>query len=260
MVKCLIRISTRVNVHLRMINHCYRDVKVRVLSLGPRLLGKALGVLPLYPAITSHQEPLPAFPLPTVPQPSVLSSRSSESLRDSTHSIPVHSISHSDSFILHSYSHVIESSNDGEAIAEDNCSTIDGVLPTPVAKLTAHHANDVPYNTLDKKEAKQCTTALRDPVEPQTTESNELVVPVIREVESLNKFVLSILSLLGVTTGLLFVLLFLLILIESDLDVALLRDIRQTPEFEQFHYGYFCPLRRWFACKLHWMGGLLINK
>lgn len=51
MVKCLIRIKTKVNVHLRMINHCYRDVKVRVLSLGPRLLGKALGVLPLLPAL-----------------------------------------------------------------------------------------------------------------------------------------------------------------------------------------------------------------
>lgn len=51
MVKCLIRIKTKVNVHLRMINHCYRDVKVRVLSLGPRLLGKALGVLPLFPAL-----------------------------------------------------------------------------------------------------------------------------------------------------------------------------------------------------------------
>lgn len=51
MVKCLIRIKTKVNVHLRMINHCYRDVKVRVLSLGPRLLGRALGVLPLFPAL-----------------------------------------------------------------------------------------------------------------------------------------------------------------------------------------------------------------
>ena len=51
MVKCLIRIKTKVNVHLRMINHCYRDVKVRVLSLGPRLMGKALGILPLFPAL-----------------------------------------------------------------------------------------------------------------------------------------------------------------------------------------------------------------
>lgn len=51
MVKCLIRIKTKVNVHLRMINHCYRDVNVRVLSMGPRLLGKVLGVLPLFPAL-----------------------------------------------------------------------------------------------------------------------------------------------------------------------------------------------------------------
>ena len=51
MVKCLIRIKTTVNVHLCMINHCYRDVKVRVLSLGPRLLGKALGMMPLLPAL-----------------------------------------------------------------------------------------------------------------------------------------------------------------------------------------------------------------
>lgn len=68
MVKCLIRITTRVNVHLRMINHCYRDVKVRVLSLGPRMLGKAMGVLPLYPALTGLQDPASggSSPLPGV--------------------------------------------------------------------------------------------------------------------------------------------------------------------------------------------------
>lgn len=71
MVKCLIRITTRVNVHLRMINHCYRDVKVRVLSLGPRMLGKALGVLPLYPALTGQQESARATPLPGTPLPCV---------------------------------------------------------------------------------------------------------------------------------------------------------------------------------------------
>lgn len=83
----------------------------------------------------------------------------------------------------------------------------------------------------------------------------------LSEVEQVNKFVLSVLRLLLVTIGLLFVLLLLLIILtESDLDVAFLRDIRQTPEFEQFHSEYFCPLRRWFACKLRWVGGLLIDK
>ncbi|XP_066499226.1 FERM domain-containing protein 3 [Hoplias malabaricus] len=42
----------------------------------------------------------------------------------------------------------------------------------------------------------------------------------------------------------------LLVLLESDLDVSFLQDIRQTPEFEQFHYEYYCPLRRWLLCKL----------
>lgn len=50
-MKCLIRIKTTVNVHLRMVNHCYREVNVRVLSLGPRLLGRALGLVPLFPAL-----------------------------------------------------------------------------------------------------------------------------------------------------------------------------------------------------------------
>lgn len=71
MVKCLIRITTRVNVHLRMINHCYRDVKVRVLSLGPRMLGKALGVLPLYPSLTGQEESASVTPLPGTPLPPV---------------------------------------------------------------------------------------------------------------------------------------------------------------------------------------------
>lgn len=52
-------------------------------------------------------------------------------------------------------------------------------------------------------------------------------------------------------TGLLVILLpLLLVLLESDLDISFLHDIRQTPEFEQFHYEYYCPLRRWFLCKL----------
>uniref|UniRef100_A0A673NBX7 FERM domain-containing protein n=1 Tax=Sinocyclocheilus rhinocerous TaxID=307959 RepID=A0A673NBX7_9TELE len=55
-------------------------------------------------------------------------------------------------------------------------------------------------------------------------------------------------------TGLLMILLpLLLVLLESDLDISFLHDIRQTPEFEQFHYEYYCPLRRWFLCKLELM-------
>ncbi len=56
-----------------------------------------------------------------------------------------------------------------------------------------------------------------------------------------------------VTVLLMILLPLLLVLLESDLDISFLHDIRQTPEFEQFHYEYYCPLRRWFLCKLELM-------
>ncbi|XP_052459562.1 FERM domain-containing protein 3 [Carassius gibelio] len=65
---------------------------------------------------------------------------------------------------------------------------------------------------------------------------------------------LSAARLVVMATGLLVILLpLLLVLLESDLDISFLHDIRQTPEFEEFHYEYYCPLRRWFLCKLELM-------
>uniref|UniRef100_A0A3B3QFW6 FERM domain-containing protein 3 n=1 Tax=Paramormyrops kingsleyae TaxID=1676925 RepID=A0A3B3QFW6_9TELE len=62
----------------------------------------------------------------------------------------------------------------------------------------------------------------------------------------------SLARLLALALGLLMILLpLLLLLLESDIDVSFLREIRQTPEFEQFHYEYYCPLRRWVVCKIN---------
>ncbi|KAG8012642.1 FERM domain-containing protein 5 [Nibea albiflora] len=269
MVKCLIRITTRVNVHLRMINHCYRDVKVRVLSLGPRMLGKALGVLPLYPALTGQQEsgsvsPLPGTPLPCVQPPGL------ESLRDSAHSTPVRSVSHGDSFMPRSRSQATDPSERTAVISDEAYSPSDSVLPTPVAEhsmelAASRQINGAPCSIEEEKESEAGTPTRGEGgdfgAEGRSAQEGAGGDTALSEVEQVNKFVLSVLRLLLVTIGLLFVLLLLLIILtESDLDIAFLRDIRQTPEFEQFHYEYFCPLRRWFACKLRWVGGLLINK
>ena len=55
----------------------------------------------------------------------------------------------------------------------------------------------------------------------------------------------------AVVTGVLLVVVpTLLLLLESDIDVSFLHEIRQTPEFQQFHYEYYCPLRRWALCKI----------
>ncbi|KAG7269732.1 hypothetical protein CRUP_006145 [Coryphaenoides rupestris] len=279
MVKCLIRITTRVNVHLRMVNHCYRDVKVRVLSLGPRLLGKALGVLPLYPSLTGpppETYPGSASPAPPgIPLSCIQAGRAPglESLRDSAHSTPVRSVSHGDSFMTRSRSQAADVGGRGSAVISDEAySPSDSVLPTPVASehrsmelaaAAARQANGASSIEEEMESEAGTPTAGGELTEVDADgrpTSLLLAGKPLNEVEQVNKFVLSVLRLLLVTVGLLFVLLLLLIVLtESDLDVAFLSDIRQTPEFEQFHYEYFCPLRRWFACKLRWAGSLLIK-
>lgn len=283
MVKCLIRIKTKVNVHLRMVNHCYRDVKVRVLSLGPRLLGRALGVLPLFPALPggsttsgsgpgSRQNSRMPSSLAVPPlmhgcgQPAI--NAGLESLRDSAHSTPVRSVSHGDSF-MSSRGQMVDGSeaSTSAVISDEAYSPSDSVLPTPVAEHempVARHLNGAPCSIDEEKEAEAAS------MEGQAAvfRPGRRVLRTVRskssshnDVEELNKFILSVLRLFLVTIGLLFALLLLLIMLtESDLDIAFLRDIRKTPEFQQFHFEYFCPLRRWFACKLRWMGGFLISK
>lgn len=193
-----------------------------------------------------------------------------ESLRDSAHSTPVRSVSHGDSF-MSSRGHLEDGSEASTSgvIADETYSPSDSVLPTPVAERgvelpSARHLNGTPCSH-DEKETE--ARALR---EGQVGEfrAGRKALRMVRsrpsqggDVEDLNKFILSVLRLFLVTIGLLFALLLLLIMLtESDLDIAFLRDIRKTPEFQQFHFEYFCPLRRWFACKLRWMGGFLVSK
>ncbi|XP_051822375.1 FERM domain-containing protein 3 isoform X1 [Antechinus flavipes] len=73
-----------------------------------------------------------------------------------------------------------------------------------------------------------------------------------------NPFVKSFSRLLVVGLGLLlFVFPLLLVLLESGIDLSFLCEIRQTPEFEQFHYEYYCPLKEWVARKINFILYLL---
>ncbi|XP_062237764.1 FERM domain-containing protein 3 isoform X2 [Platichthys flesus] len=69
--------------------------------------------------------------------------------------------------------------------------------------------------------------------------------------ERVNACVLSVARFVAVVMGVLLVTVpTLLLLLESDIDVSFLHEIRQTPEFDQFHYEYYCPFRRWILCKI----------
>ncbi|KAL8197365.1 UNVERIFIED_CONTAM: FERM domain-containing protein 5 [Gekko kuhli] len=191
-----------------------------------------------------------------------------ESLRDSAHSTPVRSTSHSDAFLPRSESGRAESSERVAIISDEIYSPSDSVLPTPVAEhslelmLLSRQINGAPCSIEEEKESEANTPTA---AEAQGGELRALCQGTARrrgqaQAEQVNKFLLSVLRLLLVTVGLLFVLLLLLIVLtESDLDVAFFHDIRQTPEFEQFHYQYFCPLRRWFACKIRFVLSLLLD-
>uniref|UniRef100_A0A3P8QK51 FERM domain-containing protein 5 n=1 Tax=Astatotilapia calliptera TaxID=8154 RepID=A0A3P8QK51_ASTCA len=188
----------------------------------------------------------------------------------SAHSTPVRSVSHGESFIPRSRSQVADTSEGMAVISDEAYSPSDSVLPTPVAEhsmelAVSRQINGAPCSIEEEKESEASTSMHGERgdfgADSRSAQEGAGGDSALSEVEQVNKFVLSVLRLLLVTIGLLFVLLLLLIILtESDLDIAFLTDIRQTPEFEQFHYEYFCPLRRWFACKLRWVGGLLINK
>ncbi|XP_004687910.1 PREDICTED: FERM domain-containing protein 5 isoform X1 [Condylura cristata] len=188
-----------------------------------------------------------------------------ESLRDSAHSTPVRSSSHGDTFLPHVRSSRADSNERVAVIADEAYSPADSVLPTPVAEhslelmLLSRQINGATCSIEEEKESEASTPTAAD-VEALGGELRALCQGHGGPEEQVNKFVLSVLRLLLVTMGLLFVLLLLLIILtESDLDIAFFRDIRQTPEFEQFHYQYFCPLRRWFACKIRSVVSLLID-
>ncbi|KAM6202843.1 FERM domain-containing protein 5 isoform 3-T3 [Rhynchocyon petersi] len=189
-----------------------------------------------------------------------------ESLRDSAHSTPVRSSSHGDTFLPHVRSSRADSNERVAVIADEAYSPADSVLPTPVAEhslelmLLSRQINGATCSIEEEKESEASTPTAAE-VEALGGDLRALCHRHGRpEEEQVNKFVLSVLRLLLVTMGLLFVLLLLLIILtESDLDIAFFRDIRQTPEFEQFHYQYFCPLRRWFACKIRSVVSLLID-
>ncbi|XP_068613904.1 FERM domain-containing protein 3-like, partial [Brachionichthys hirsutus] len=77
------------------------------------------------------------------------------------------------------------------------------------------------------------------------------VLSLLSSNERVNTFVLSVARFAAVVAGVLLVTVpTLLLLLESDIDVSFLHEIRQTPEFEQFHYEYYCPLRRWILCRI----------
>ncbi|KAM3927225.1 FERM domain-containing protein 5 [Leptodactylus fuscus] len=172
-----------------------------------------------------------------------------ESLRDSAHSTPVRSSDNIDA---------LSPCTSRETIISDEAYTpCSSILPTPVCESNlelsiGQQVNGTTCSTQDEESDLAAPSIPDLEIPPPALPGPERASQQEPEAEQANKFLQSVLRLLAVTLCLLLALLLLLVILaESDLELAFLRDIRLTPEFQQFHYQYFCPLRRWVSCKLH---------
>ncbi|KAI5617770.1 FERM domain-containing protein 5 isoform X4 [Silurus asotus] len=254
MVKCLIRIKTKVNIHLRMINHCYRDVKVRVLTLGPRLLGNVLGALPIIPSLpeSSSSSGISLSPYGR-------SQRATDSLPIRSLSTPDHSIASSPS-LLSTNSTGPECGNEEAKISEGTYKPSSNVFPTPEFVSTLDQEVEDP-ESVTPKGATLAQSVSHKPGGRASNLGNLKPSTGGSETHQTCEIIGLLARLVLVTlASLLAILLVLIAITESKLDVLFLRDIRETPEFQQLHYTYFCPLRRWLTCTLRWIGVHLIKE
>ncbi|XP_078071525.1 FERM domain-containing protein 3 [Mustelus asterias] len=156
-----------------------------------------------------------------------------------------------------------ENSEEALTISEQVYNPSASVLPTPVEDggidllFNSHPLGNQrdeggSYDELDENE-----TALLIAKEEELKEVKQVLASnfdLLTSNKHLNAMAKSFVNLLLVGLGLmLFAFPLLLVLLESDIDASFLREIRQTPEFEQFHNEYYCPLRQWLACKVHYI-------
>uniref|UniRef100_A0A3Q3VPM3 FERM domain containing 3 n=1 Tax=Mola mola TaxID=94237 RepID=A0A3Q3VPM3_MOLML len=218
-LRCQVKITTRRSLHLRIANHTARDVYVRLVGHGGHVADINTG-LPrntleqsktgFTNLLTNNNKPLPSSPCA-----SMLPSPADDSQRgvDLLFSSPVQS--------------------PAKLLRELHAD------PEIQAQLEAERERDRAYERTRLAARGRTGGVLSSSL--RLLSSNHRV----------NACVLSAARLVAVLMGVLLVTVpTLLLLLESDMDVSFLHDIRQTPEFEQFHFEYYCPLRRWVLCKI----------
>ncbi|XP_031413273.1 FERM domain-containing protein 3 [Meleagris gallopavo] len=237
MVKCLVKIQTKRSIHLRMVNHCNKEVCIRLLRHGSKITARRADIQ------------LPKEDEISVP---VTSSSPVKNSGDST-------------------DHAIEQ----EEKMKEEPLTISELVYNPSASLLPTPVDDeidMLFDTCPRAENEKDDT---DSFEELEADENAFMIAEEEELKEarralrwsydfvmgnieVNAFVKSFSRLLLVGLGLLLLVFpLLLVLLESDLQISFLHEIRQTPEFQQFHIEYYCPLRQWVACKINFICDML---
>ncbi|XP_044514387.1 FERM domain-containing protein 3 [Gracilinanus agilis] len=238
MVKCLVKIQTRRSLHLHMVNHCSNNIFVRLLRHGARITARNVGI----PLLREDDSTAP-----------VISSSPIKSLRE---------------YGDFSREHEEKIKEEPLAISELVYNPSTSLLPTPVDEDEIDMLFDCPSRLeLEREDTDSFEDLEADENAFLMAEEEELKearraltwsYDILTGNIQVNPFVKSFSRLLVVGLGLLlFVFPLLLVLLESGIDLSFLCEIRQTPEFEQFHYEYYCPLKEWVARKINFILYLL---
>ncbi|CAL8250314.1 unnamed protein product [Boreogadus saida] len=271
-LRCQVKITTRRNLHLRISNHTSRDVYVRVVGRQGRVSGS--GVVALKEAV--HLSQLQAPPTeaelcdpgpvnaPAGDDVSPVVAAAARVFTETSNGRPQTTKPELDE-------EDEESSNEALTISELVYSPCASMLPTPVEDnqggvdllfsspvqspawlLRELHADpDIQAQLEAERERDRAYERVRQAGRSRVGGVLSSGLRLLSSNERANACLLSVARFVAVVTGVLLVVVpTLLLLLESDIDVSFLHEIRQTPEFQQFHYEYYCPLRRWVLCKI----------
>ncbi|XP_072461386.1 FERM domain-containing protein 3 isoform X4 [Notamacropus eugenii] len=238
MVKCLVKIQTRRSLHLHMVNHCSNNIFVRLLRHGARITARNVGI-PLLREDDNSAPVISSSPIKNIGEYGDLSREQEEKIKEEPLTI-------------------------SELVYNPSAS----LLPTPVDEDEIDMLFDCPSrleleredtDSFEDLEADENAFLLAE--EEELKEARRALTwsyDILTGNIQVNPFVKSFSRLLVVGLGLLlFVFPLLLVLLESGIDLSFLCEIRQTPEFEQFHYEYYCPLKEWVASKINFILYLL---
>lgn len=281
-LRCQVKITTRRSLHLRIANHTARDVYVRLVGQGGRIAGITAGLqrntLEQSKSVIAVKDSVPLSPLKPSASPADTEQQINEGGNSASgNDLQAPRVSMETSNLRPQTPKAEdEVEEDDEAsgpltISELVYSPCASMLPTPVedsqggvdllfsspvqspARLLRElHADPEIQAQLEAERERdrayeRTRLAARSRMGGVLTSSLRL----LSSNERVNACVLSVARFVAVVMGVLLVTVpTLLLLLESDIDVSFLHEIRQTPEFEQFHYEYYCPLRRWILCRI----------
>lgn len=279
-LRCQVKITTRRSLHLRIANHTARDVYVRLVGHGGRIaeISAGLQTKRLEQSVVAVKDSVPLSPLKPSAAPADADQQNTEGGNStSSNDLQPSRVSMETSNLRPQTPKAEDETEEDKegggplTISELVYNPCASMLPTPVedgqggvdllfsspmqspARLLRELHADPDIQAQLEAELERDRAYERTRLAARSRMSGVLSssLRLLSSNERVNTCVLSVARFVAVVMGVLLVTVpTLLLLLESDIDVSFLHEIRQTPEFEQFHYEYYCPLRRWILCRI----------